>query len=348
MKTIQNVVRSLAFRSLAVLLFILLAVTAVQAAPWRFIVWCDTRSYKDAGNPLYSPTAVSPYTANVAAAISRESVDLVLCPGDLAYGEGKGAFAPPVIGKMPIYWDNWLTSAAAVLNKFPVYLTRGNNEAVQDNAAGEETQAWKDWITRRAVSTTTGIQAAAANLNYTFTHKNCVFIGLDEYAAWASDSDKNTTTVDMTFLNNALAAAADHRFVFLHQPVWYGDPAPVGPNTPATAPQDFANAMNGKVDLIFTGHVHIYNREGKTGYSFQEIIAGNGGAPLDNYKPPTDPAINSVYDDTHFGYVLVTVDGARVTTEFKYLLDPSSSTSAVAVGDRWPVTSAPVLLLLGD
>ncbi|MHB8067913.1 MAG: metallophosphoesterase family protein [Desulfobaccales bacterium] len=326
----------------------MISVAAVQAAPWRFIVWCDTRSDSAAGNPLYSPTAVSPYTANVAAAVSRESADFVLCPGDLAYGDGRGAFNPTHFRDMFIYWDNWLASAAPILNKFPVYLTRGNNEAALDNAAGQETQTWKDWITSRAVSTTAGIQAVAANLNYTFTHKNCVFIGLDEYAAWASDSDKNTTTVNLPFLNNALSAAADHRFVFLHQPVWYGDPLPVGPNTPVTGPQDFANAMNGKVDLIFTGHVHIYNREGKPGYSFQEIIAGDGGAPLDKYKPPTDPGIHSVADAIHFGYVLVTVDGARVTTEFKYLLDPSSSTSAVAVGDRWPVTLSPELLLLRD
>lgn len=333
-------------RSLAVLLVILTSVAAAQAAPWRFAVWCDTRSDNNAANPLYSPTAVSPYTANVAAAVGREIVDFVLCPGDLVAGDGKGAFNPTYIWDMPIYWDNWLTTALPILSRFPVYLARGNNDAALDNAAGNETQAWKDWINNRAGSPTAGIQAIAANLNYTFTHKNCVFIGLDEYATWASDTDKTTTTVDLAFLNNALATAADHRFVFIHQPVWYGNPPSVGPNTPATGPQDFADVMNGKVDLLFTGHVHIYNREGKNGYSFQEIIAGNGAAPLDKYKPPTDPSIYSVYDDSHFGYVLVTVDGAMVTTEFKYLLDPSSSTSAVAVGDRWPVTLSPELLLL--
>ena len=72
-------------------LFILTTFIAAQAASWKFAVWCDTRSDYTPGNTLHSTSAVSPYAQNVAAAISRESVDFVLFPGDLAVGEEDNA-----------------------------------------------------------------------------------------------------------------------------------------------------------------------------------------------------------------------------------------------------------------
>ncbi len=336
MKSIRNYLSVL-----LVLAIVLVSVAAAQAAPWKFVVWCDTRSDYTAGNPLYSVTTVSPNTANVAAAIAREHVDFVLFPGDLAVGKKKGSFAAPTVTDMLSRWTNWIAAASPILNKFPLFLIRGNHEVSIDNAAAAETEAWQTWIINHSSSNEeVGIQPVAQQLNYKFKHKDCTFIGLDEYAPWASDTDKTTTSVDLEFLNKSLEPSANHRFVFIHQPVWYGDPSQVGPTSDA---QQFTEALNGKVDFLFCGHVHLYNRVQKDGVSFQQIIAGSGGAPLETtFTAPTDPSQHSLYSDgTHYGYLLVTVDDhgndTSVTTEFKYLNDPSRSDSAVTTSDSFQI-----------
>ncbi len=280
----------------------------------------------------------------MAAAISREKVDFVLFPGDLAVGKKKGSFGTPSIADMTTRWDNWKTAAAPLLSQVPVYMVRGNHEAAIDNTApaGSETAAWLSWIAANSGSTTTGIQALSSSLNYSFTNKNSLFVGLDEYTTWSSDTK---TDVNLTFLNGQLSQPAAHRFVFTHQPIWYGDPSQVSSNADA-----FAAAMNGKVDLLFAGHVHLHDRVTKDGNSFQEILIGSGSAPLESsYTAPTDSTMHSLsWDRIHYGYEIVTVNDDSVTAEFKYLLDPTSSTSDVRIGDTFATPVPPAVLLLGS
>jgi hypothetical protein len=112
---------------------------------------------------------------------------------------------------------------------------------------------------------------------YSFTHKGSLFLGIDEYSAGAK-------TFDEAFLNDQLSRKAAHKFVFAHQPTWNFKADELGPSSILLA----NDLQAGGVDLIFSGHIHSYQRIAEKGYRFQELIVGTGSAPQDDY-PLVDP-----------------------------------------------------------
>ena len=305
---------------LPAILLMLLAATFAQAKPWSFAVICDQRSEYESGKPNYSADGLSPYLGNIAGHLAKEKVDFVLIPGDLAVGKKKGSFPAPEVADMKVRWEKWKMAMAPVLKKFPSYLIRGNHDAAVKSLE-EETALWRDMfpLPKDAVSSPTQGQKG---LSYSFRHKGALFVGLDEYVGWDASNDK--TTMDLEFLNKALSAKAAHKFVFTHQPVWYGDATEIAP-TMGTTPEAFAEALDkGGVSTLFTGHVHTYQRAAKDGYGFEQMISGNGGAPLESAVASKDPAVRVLgHDDSRFGYAIVTVDGPKVTSKVMLTSDPA-------------------------
>ena len=352
------------FTTFATLLLTLAMAAAASATPWKFAVTCDSRSsyYNDA--PLAGPdgivpinaaasqyydatTGISPFFKNVASALSKETgIDFVLFPGDIARGK-KPVPTDTQFKAAIVEWNNQIKPVIDA--GIPVYTIRGNHDAYGPNAASPAATlasaktTWLDNIVNPAGSTQ---DPAQSGLTFSFTHKGSLFVGLDEYPT----GTVAPTGYDSAFLKAQLATkSVQHKFVFAHQPVWNYKSDELGP-------AGLADDMNnGGVDLYFSGHVHSYQRIAKTGYNFQEMIVGTGGAPQDfptlvsgsgAYVP--DPALRvlnyagGTSTSASFGYAIITVnDDGTLTTEMKFLADPYSTTSAVTGFDKATLEAKP-------
>jgi 3',5'-cyclic AMP phosphodiesterase CpdA len=98
--------------------------------------------------------------------------------------------------------------------------------------------------------------------------------------------------------------AAAHKFVFVHRPFFPVD-GHIGSSLDQY-PQDRAKVTallkKYRIDAVFSGHEHLYNKSVVNGIT--EYITGGAGAPL-------YPSLKGTPLFHH--YLLVTVDGARVT-----------------------------------
>lgn len=308
------------------------------ATSWSFAVVCDSRAAYETDNlPAYydATYGISPFYKNVALALSKETgIDFAFFPGDLMRGK-----KPTLTGaEMAADLDKWKTLTQPVEDAgIPVYTIRGNHDAneVSDptGANGNAVTIWKSHITQPTNNPIVQDTGTQSGLTYAFTHNGALFVGIDEYVGGL--------TYDQQFLNSQLARPAEHKFVFAHQPVWNYKSDELGP----AGLDDDLN--NGDVDLLFTGHVHNYQRIAKEGYGFQEMIVGTAGAPEnDPTLQPGDPNFEADPDlsvlsyaggtgsNAKFGYAIITVntDGS-ISTKMKFLDDPTSPSSAVSTFD---------------
>jgi 3',5'-cyclic AMP phosphodiesterase CpdA len=143
-------------------------------------------------------------------------------------------------------------------------------------------------------------------LYYSFSAGNSLFIVLDSNLR---GQEKKITGEQFTWLEGVLAQTRQkHKFVFLHHPLYTS----LGKGHHAhdsldKYPEDRdrleALFIKYKVDAVFAGHEHYYERRTKDGIF--HIISGGGGAPM--------------YDREEYGgfnhFVLVTVNGDKVSAE---------------------------------
>lgn len=175
----------------------------------------------------------------------------------------------------------------------PYFLTVGNHDAHPKVPFSEKT--YKEEV-----------DLPGNELYYSFTAGNSLFIVLDSFI---DDQEKRIVGEQFKWLEEVLAKSAKkHKFVFLHHPL-YTDPGKGNHsgNSLDRYPEDRdrleALLVKSKVDAVFCGHEHFYQR--KTVDGITHIITGGGGAPL--YGKDGDGAFN------HF--VLVRVDNDRVSGE---------------------------------
>jgi hypothetical protein len=142
-------------------------------------------------------------------------------------------------------------------------------------------------------------------LTFAFTHKNCLFVGIDQYADGRANGDTHVVSPETQAWLEVLLAASDrpHTFVFGHAPAYEtwtskNDPAPPvftvvkdGLATPYAKFTSWAMEMRdafwSSLGLVgaeyFCGHEHMYGRGVTTEAavaSLRQTIIGNGGAPL--------------------------------------------------------------------
>jgi 3',5'-cyclic AMP phosphodiesterase CpdA len=143
-------------------------------------------------------------------------------------------------------------------------------------------------------------------LYYSFVAGNSLFVVLDSYI---DDQEKKITGEQFAWLEGVLGRSTQkHKFVFLHHPLFTepgkghhsGDCLDKYPKD-----RDKLEALfvRSKVDAVFAGHEHFYQR--KTVDGITHVITGGGGAPM--YLKDEDGGF--------YHFVRVVVNGDKVSGE---------------------------------
>jgi hypothetical protein len=298
---------------------------------WTFAVVCDTRGNND--NVNLSKSGVNEVVVDsIARDIVKEGAELVIFPGDLV--NGWFAISTPYADQFATWRKAMAPVYEAGINVYPV---RGNHENGSPVAApfsfpwppdGNATPVIVPIAELKAAYLTAFADAwipangpaGEAGLTYSFVYKNAFFVGLDQFI--------NPFRVNQAWLDNQLRQNMQpHAFVYGHAPAFR-----VGhTDSLAYYPEDrdlFWNSLgNAGVRLYFSGHDHLYNRahiDDQAGHTIYQVLAGSGGAPFSVWSWPYAEGTKVVHDyddEVHYGYVIVTVDGPRVTMKWKALLN---------------------------
>ena len=271
----------------------------VSAETWKFVIAGDSRGSS-------SSLEVSPIVADMAPAIANDSPELVLYTGDLVHGypATQAAFQEWKAAMAPVY-------DAGIL----VYPVRGNH----DKGTG--------WIEEFGADIPDDGPAGEINFTYSFTHRNALFIGLDQYIV--------QSRVNQAWLDGVLAGnTMPHVFTFGHEMAFkvafHRDNLD---NYPTPRDVFWRSLLDVGSRVYFCGHDHYYDHtrvgdgDGDPDDDIHQYIVGSGGAPLYAGNPVYDGANGSwiptnVHHELEYGYVLAEVDGADVTLTWKHRVAP--------------------------
>jgi hypothetical protein len=275
---------------------------------WRFAVFGDHRGdnknynatldgYKDGG---YNKAVLT----DLATAIKGEDVEFALDVGDLVtkWKKDLNITADLLLTKELAEWaDTWNKASG----NLPIYPVRGNQEVTASIGVWLAFTAGMPGIGDHPLNGPPGEEG----LTFAFTHKNCLFVGIDQYADPRANGDTHVVSPEAQAWLDALLAASDrpHTFVFGHAPAyetWTSavTKPPVPPIPPFTVVKDglatpyakftsrhmeMRDAFWSSLGLVgaeyFCGHEHMYGRGVTTEAavaSLRQNIIGNGGAPL--------------------------------------------------------------------
>lgn len=294
-----------------------------DAEPWKFAVFCDTRGNNDQTTQGKACVNV-PILERIAQDIVDEGCELVIVPGDLVNGWWAN-------GGMdyPEQFATWKKAMAAVYqNNIPVYTVRGNHEAgpgkqypavpPYDIVPDDKLKAC--YLEAFGPDNPQNGPDGEKGLTYFVVHRNALFVGFDAYI------NPNRINLDWFkyVLQNRDAIEAPHLFAYSHCPAYQV----VHPDCLAyyTSQRDaFWNLMaeNGG-RIYFSGHDHMYNRAAVTadnGIDVLQAVVGSCGAPFKDWQPPyKDPKVQGrFHDETHYGYMVVTVEGDKLSAKWKAL-----------------------------
>ena len=262
---------------------------------WRFAVVGDTH------------VPASSIVSEIAASMLADGVKLALFAGDIAES-GASASASTYATQLATWKDQVAVLYNAGIGVYPI---RGNHENDVKNVSID---AWNTAFSGSHLLPANG-PAAETNLTYSFTYKNALFVGLDEYA--------NLHRVNQSWLDQQFAANQDrpHVFVFGHEPVFkvfHTDNL----DDYVTERDAFWKSMaeaGGRT--YFSGHDHFFDLariddgDGNPNNDLYQAVVGTGGGELfDRYNYFNNSA-NSTYTPTQLshlmanGYLLVEVSG---------------------------------------
>ena len=143
-------------------------------------------------------------------------------------------------------------------------------------------------------------------LYYSFTAGNSLFVVLD---SMIDDQEKRIIGDQYKWLEGVLSGSdKKHKFVFLHHPLYTETRKGHHAGECLDTYPDLRNKLEAlfvktKVDAVYAGHEHFYQR--KTVDGIAHVITGGGGAPL--YIKDEDGGF--------YHFVRVTVDGDSVIAE---------------------------------
>jgi predicted phosphodiesterase len=248
---------------------------------------------------VYGDTRSDP---NAHLSVVREMIhhkpDLVLNTGDLV-GDGR------VLSQ----WDVFFDTAKDLMKTTPYYPTLGNHERNAQHyydlfhlpvGGGRENEQW-----------------------YSFDYGNTHFICLDSNNRFSPDQ--------LSWLEEDLARTAGRTqwiFVVFHHPPYSSGRHGGAFNSMMTWIALFEKYG---VDMVFSGHDHIYERSLHNGICY--IVAGGGGAPL--YPVNVKPNPFQVYAESTYHFCKLHIDGARIIFEM--------IRSDGTVGDTMDITTEPVV-----
>jgi hypothetical protein len=153
-----------------------------------------------------------------------------------------------------------------------------------------------------------GLQTDQSKLSYSFDFKDAHFVTLNTDPVGA-DWHVPTKWVTTDLAAARARSGVKHIFVIQHKPAYsYPTVATDGLAFDIPARDAYWNVLvANQVEGVFSAHNHEYYRSQPTGKTFQ-VIAGNGGTPLDATIDVTIPSTGAYY-----GYTVVSVtNGGRV------------------------------------
>ncbi|MCU0662550.1 MAG: metallophosphoesterase [Myxococcota bacterium] len=262
--------------------------------PWKFIVIGDSRGSDNGVN-----TAA---WGHLVTAIVSEEADFILFSGDLTTAGQASEL------------EQWKTTSKPLYDAgMGVYAVRGNHD-------DSSLSTWNDAFSGDAQFPQNG-PSDQKNLTYSVTHKNVFFAAIENYSA--------DTEVPQAWLDVELAAnTAPHVFVFGHEPAFAADHADTLDDHPGARDQFWESLKAAGARTYFCGHDHFYDHarigdgDGNDANDLHQFIVGTAGAPFYDFDGGY-PGNNGDYDPVqeHFsdqyGYVLVLIDGLKVSLVFK-------------------------------
>jgi hypothetical protein len=305
---------------------------------WKFAVLCDTRG--DDQNSSYKSCINDTLVKALATAVVNDGCDLVLVPGDMINGWWsnccinnssqcciKDMNKCSAKCKIPYntQFNNW-KAAMEPLNKtgIEIYAVRGNHEDGPSPypprcpySTTPDADLKKAFIEAFGSKNTSNGPCGEENLTYSFSHKNAFFIGFDDYIT--------PHRVNQNWLYQQLASNnKTHVFVFGHEPAFQvGHPDCLGAY-PWERNSFLESITSAGCRVYFCGHDHLYNRAhvlDSSGNKIYQMVVGSCGAPFKQWSPPYNDTfvVGDYHNEKDCGYVLVTIDGANATVEWKAL-----------------------------
>ena len=188
-------------------------------------------------------------------------------------------------------WANFWSLSAPI--PAPYFLVLGNHDAHPKVAFSERTYQEQ-------------VDLPGNELYYSFAAGKSLFIILDSFI---EGQEKKITGDQFTWLKGVLAQPGfQHKFVFLHHPL--STEAGKGHHSgdsldkyPQDRDQLEALFVSSKVDAVFAGHEHYYQRKSVDGIT--HVITGGGGAPM--YEKDENGGF--------YHFLVVSVDGDKVNAE---------------------------------
>jgi hypothetical protein len=303
-------------------------------APWSFAVISDTQGNNSIKN---SKSCINKTVVQaIAGDIVRENPDFVLVAGDLVNGwfrNGGTDYATQ--------YANWKEAMRPVYKAgIRVYPIRGNHDSGPERLALPPLpshlepppgtpillkKAFKDAFPETYIPKNGPVDEKG--LTYSFVHKNVFVVGLDQYTG--GQHKINQKWLDMQLAGNK----APHIFIYGHEPAFETDHK----DNLAFYPGDrdlFWNSIGRAGGRIyFCGHDHFYNRaliSDNYGNQIQQIIAGTGGGRLRRWSGAykDEQRVQGEYHNgDHHGYILVTVEGMKVTVAWRAIVQENNTTS---------------------
>lgn len=278
-------------------LFALLCLAGCAEPGWRFIVTGDSRDGDNGVNTMI--------LGELASEIVDRQVDFVLISGDLVTGYNDQAALQSQL-------NTWVKTMRPVYDAgIGVYSVRGNHDVGEPAGVS----AWNN-VFKGEFSLPDNGPVGEKNLTYSFTHKNVLVIGLDQYI--------RLRRVNQAWLDSQLAAnTKPHIFVFGHEPAFKTQHTACLDDYPAERDRFWASIEKAGGRAYFCGHDHMYNHarvddDGEPSNDIHQYVAGTAGAPLRQWVGQydgvnNDYTVEDIYCASEFGYCLVEVKGLDVT-----------------------------------
>ncbi len=280
--------------------------TTTTTAPttWRFAMVGDTH------------VPVSNILGEMVTSMSADGVKLVLLAGDIV-DAGASASAATFASQL----DAWKALVEPLYSAgIGVYSIRGNHEADAKKSA----DTWNAAFAGNYLLPGNG-PSGETNLTYSFTYKNALFVGLDNYV--------NLHKVNQAWLDQQFAAnTKPHVFVFGHEAAFKVFHTDVLDDYASDRDIFWKSLSNAGAKVYLAGHDHFFDMariddgDGNAANDLYQAVVGSGGGDFFNqYRYNGD---NSIYTPTNLshlvanGYLLVEVSGESdsdlgVTLTFK-------------------------------
>jgi len=297
---------------LATLCALCMLATLCSAQKWSFVVTGDGRADTKGKRPEDKNGVNVLITGEIAQATVAEKAKFLIWTGDLVGGaKEKSAFETELLtwrGLMDPLYERGIG----------VYPVRGNHET----HCKESVEVWNKVFAGKYALPQNGPDGEK-NLTYFIEEGPVLMIGLDEYSA-------PVKSVNQVWLDSVLKSHKK-QFIFAagHEPAFMdGHHTDVLDIDPIKRDTFWTSLVNAGARAFFAGHDHLYDHMLVTkagtpkGKEIHQMVAGTAGAPY--YDPGPYTGVNSDWTLTRvksigktYGYLLVEVDGSKITISFK-------------------------------